>query len=534
MMAGKLMANAANLSLFILRLDRIRIPLWVLGLTFFTLAVPIAFSEMYGSQQERDVMAQTMANPAMTAMVGPGDLDHYTLGAMTAHQMLLMTAAVVGLMSILLVSRHTRGDEEEGRLELIRSLPTGRLSYLNSTLIVIIGTCAALALINGFGLYALGLESMNLEGSLLYGAALGAAGLFFAGVTAVFAQLTETSRGTVGYSIAVLLISYLFRAITDTTDESLSWLSPFGWVTKAEAYSANNWLPIVLMIAVSVLLYALANYLNAIRDLESGFLPSKPGRRYASSFLQSPLGLAMRLQKTGTIAWAIGMYVLGASYGSILGDLESFFSNNEMIKQLLRPEEGLTLTEQFIPMLMIVISLLATVPPVMSMNKLRGEEKKERITHLLGRAVSRTQLLGSYLVIAVINGFFMISFAAVGLWSAGTAAIEEGLSFGMIYGAALSYYPAMLVMIGSAVFLIGYLPKLSALVWLYIFYSFVVLYFGGLFQFSEWIGNLSPYGHVPQAPVEEFSIMPLIVLGITATALILLGVLGFKKRDIEN
>lgn len=186
-MAGKLMANTAHLSLFILRLDRIRAPLWLLGLTFFTIVVPIAFSEMYGSQQERDVMAQTMVNPAMTAMVGPGDLENYTLGAMTAHQMLLMTAAVVGLMSILLVSRHTRADEEEGRLEMIRSLPTGRLSYLNSAFIVITGICAVLALINGFGLYALGFESMDLEGSLIYGAALGASGLFFAGVTAVFA-----------------------------------------------------------------------------------------------------------------------------------------------------------------------------------------------------------------------------------------------------------------------------------------------------------------------------------------------------------
>ncbi|CAM3877936.1 ABC transporter permease [Aeromicrobium ponti] len=533
-MAGKLMANTAHLSLFILRLDRIRAPLWLLGLTFFTIVVPIAFSEMYGSQQERDVMAQTMVNPAMTAMVGPGDLENYTLGAMTAHQMLLMTAVVVGLMSILLVSRHTRADEEEGRLEMIRSLPTGRLSYLNSAFIVITGICAVLALINGFGLYALGFESMDLEGSLLYGAALGAAGLFFAGVTAVFAQLTETSRGTVGYSIALLLMAYLIRAITDVTDESLSWLSPLGWVTKAEVYSANNWMPIVLMIVVSALLYALANYLNAIRDLESGFLPSKPGRRYASRFLQSPLGLALRLQKTGTIAWAIGMYVLGASYGSILGDLESFFSNNEMMKQLLQTKEGLTLTEQFIPMLMIVISLMATVPPVMAMNKLCGEEKKERIIHLLGRAVSRTELLGSYLGIAVINGFLMISLAAFGLWSAGTAAIEEGLSFGMIYGAALSYYPAMLVMISAAVSLIGYFPKLTSLIWLYVFYSFVVLYFGSLFRFSDWIGNLSPFGHVPQAPVEEFSIMPLIVLSIISVALSLLGFIGFNKRDIEN
>ncbi|WP_026582008.1 ABC transporter permease [Bacillus sp. J33] len=533
-MAGNLMAKAAYLSKFIFRLDRIRIPIWIIALTFFTIIVPTAFTDLYSSQQDRDAMAQTMANPAMTAMTGPANLSNYTIGVMTGHQMLLMTAAVVGLMSILLVTRHTRADEEDGRLELIRSLPAGRLSYLNASLLVVTATCVGLALINGFGLFALGIESMDLEGSLLYGAALGATGLFFAGVTAVFAQLSDSSRGTIGYSIAVLLISYLFRAITDVSNEALSWISPLAWVTKAEVYDTNNWWPIVLMIAASIVLYLAANYLNAIRDLDRGFLPSKPGKKYASRFLQSPIGLALRLQRTGIISWAIGMYVLGASYGSVLGDLESFFSQNETMKQLLQQAEGVTLVEQFIPMLMIVISLLATVPPVMAMNKLRGEEKKERIVHLLSRTVSRTKLLGSYFIISAVNGFVMISLAALGLWSAGTAVVEGGLSFGMIFGAALSYYPAMLVMIGLAVLLIGFLPKLTGFIWLYVFYSFIVLYLGGLFQFSDWIGNISPYGHVPQTTIEEFSFMPLLLLSILAVVLTVIGFIGFNKRDIEN
>src|SRR5699024_5065531 len=118
-------------------------------------------------------MAETMENPAMTAMVRPGDLANYTVGAMTAHQMLLMTSLVVGLMSILLVTRRTRTDEEAGRIEMIRSLPVGRLSNLHATWLVLILTHVLLALVTGFGLFALGIESMDLEGSLLYGAALG-------------------------------------------------------------------------------------------------------------------------------------------------------------------------------------------------------------------------------------------------------------------------------------------------------------------------------------------------------------------------
>src|SRR5690625_417712 len=221
-MFSSISKNTGVLTKFILRRDRVRIPLWLIGIIFFTLVVPIAFDDMYASQEERDVMAETMENPAMIAMVGPGDLDHYTVGAMTAHQMVLFTALVVSLMSILLVTRHTRADEEDGRIEMIRSLPVGRLSNVNATLLVLVITNVILALLAGFGLYALGIDSMGMEGSLLYGATLGATGILFAGVTAVFAQLSESSRSVIGYSIGILLIAYLIRAIGDVGNELLS------------------------------------------------------------------------------------------------------------------------------------------------------------------------------------------------------------------------------------------------------------------------------------------------------------------------
>jgi len=533
-MANSLLAGTVRLIGFIVNLGRMRILLWIAGITFFTLIVPPALSEMYGSQQERDVIVETMANPAMTAMLGPGDLENYTVGAMTAHQMLLLTALVVGLMAILLVARYTRGDEEDGRLEMIRSLPVGRLSWLNATLLVQIGVHVLLAAVTGFGLYLLGIESMGLKGSLLYGATLGATGLVFAGVAALFAQLSDSSRGTIGYSIAVLMIAYLARAIGDVGNETLSWLSPLGWVTKAGVYSVNNWRPVVLMAIFALLLFIAAGGLNAIRDLDKGFMPSRPGRSHASRLLQSPIGLVFRLHRTGLAAWAIGMFVLGASYGSILGDLESFLGNNEMFVKLLGETEGLSMTEQFISTLMTVITLAATIPPILAVNRLRGEEKKGRIEPLLGRAVSRTRLFGGYMVVAAVNGFIMMSLAAIGLWSAGNASMENGLNFGTIYEAAAAYYPAMLAMIGISAFFIGYFPKLITLNWLYLIYSFIILYMGGLLQVPEWTKRVTPFGQVPHAPAEEVTMWPLLILGFVAIMLITAGFVGFGRRDIES
>lgn len=526
-------ANTLTLARLILRLDRFRIALWLGGLTFFTLIVPVAFQNLYGTQQERDALALTMENPAMTAMVGPGDLENYTMGTMTAHQMILMTAVVAGLMAVLLTSRWTRGEEEEGRVEMIRSLPAGRLAHLMAAILVMILVSVLLAVFTGFGLAVMGEASMTLEGSLLYGTILGGVSLFFGGVTAVAAQLLSNPRGTVGFSIAVLLGSYLFRAVTDISNETLSWVSPLGWVTKAEVYSGNHWGPAVMLVLSAGVLFAAGSWLNSIRDLGRSFVPPRKGRERASRLLQSPLGLTLRLQRTGFIVWAAGVFILGASYGSVLGDMEAFFAENELMAQLLQEEEGLSLTEQFLPMLLVVLSLLITIPPLIAVNKLRGEEKKHRVEHLLGRAVSSTQLLGAYTGTAAVNGFIMLSLTAIGLWAAGNAVMDEGLAFGLIYGAALSYYPAVLVMIGFAVLLIGALPKFTQLVWLYLFYSFVALYLGGLFQFPEWVGMLSPFGHVPQVPVEDVSVLPLTVLAAIAVVLTVLGFIAFRKRDLD-
>ena len=531
----QLYSGTGTMTRFLIRRDRIRFPIWLIALSFITIITATAFTGLYKSDEERQAIAETMKNPAMTAMVGPGyGLDHYTEGPMMAHQMLLFTAIVVAIMSILLVTRHTRADEEEGRLELIRSLPVGRLSSLSATMIVLIVMNSLLAIIIGVGLYSLRIGSMDLEGSLLYGVVLGTIGIFFSAVTAFFAQVSSNARGTIGLSFTVLGISYLIRAIGDVSNETISWFSPLGWGLKTEVYVNNYWWPIGLTILLSIILMILAYYLNTIRDVGAGIISSRPGRKHASRLLQSSLGLAFRIQRTSIITWAIGMLILGVSYGSVFGDLESFFSGNEIVSQMLTPVEGLTLTEQFVSMLMSVISMISTVPALMFLFKLKGEEKQNRTEHLLTRAVSRYKLLGSYLFLSMVLGFVMLCLAVIGLWSAAANVMQDPISFSLLCKAAIVYLPAIWMMTGLGVFVIGVIPRFSGFAWLYLGYSFFVVYLGELLQFPEWMGNLSPFGHVPQVPVEEINYVSITLLTCFSVFLMIIGFIGYRKRDIEG
>ncbi|MBM7553126.1 ABC transporter permease [Thalassobacillus pellis] len=534
-MIRHLYANTGLLSRLVLRQDRVRLPIWLLALIGATLLVVNAFATLYSSQPKRQSMADTMMNPAMTAMVGPAyGIENYTIGAMLAHQMLLFTAVVVGIMNILLITRHTRAEEEDGRVELVRALPSGKLSNVTAAITVISGANVLLGLLTALGLIAMGVDSIGVEGSFLYGLSLSATGIFFAGLTAVFAQLCETARSAIGWSMAVLLIAYMTRAIGDVSSEALSWTSPFGWIVRTETFVNNIWGPVLLTFGAGVVLIGLTFYLNSIRDVEAGFLPSKPGRKKASPLLLSRIGLPFRLQRTALISWAVGMLVLGASYGSVLGDLESYFSEIEIMQEMLAQVKGVSMTEQFLTMLMAVLAMISTIFPMMAVLKLKGEENKGRTEHVLGRAISRNRLLGSYLVLAVFFSFLMVSLSAIGLGGAGISVMEDGLSFSTFYNSAVVYLPAMWVMLSVCVLIIGWAPRLSGLAWLYLIYSFIVVYLGSLFQFEEWVEKLTPFGHIPDMPVEDVSWPVLAALTAIAVVVTTIGFIGYNKRDIHG
>ncbi|TFE01653.1 ABC transporter permease [Jeotgalibacillus salarius] len=531
-MSHKPFHQTGSLVKFYLRTDLFRILIWIFSITVLTLLTGWAFEDLYPSEIERLAIAETMKNPAMTAMVGPGyGLDHYTTGAMMAHQMLLFTAILAAVMTILLTARHTRGDEEDGRSEMIGSLPVGRLAPLTSVLIVIGFSQFLLAIALGTGLSVLGLDT---SASFLYGAAVGGTGLFFAGMTALFAQLAESSRGTTGFAFLILGLSYIVRAVGDVSNESLSWFSPLGWTLKTEVYVNNFVTPLLLLIFGSIILTAAAFSLLFKRDLGTGMLPTKPGRRYAPQSLLSPLGLAFRLLRTSIIVWGFALMAIGASYGSVLGDLESFFASNDMLSNMVDPASGLTLTEQFVSMLMAIMSMMAAIPALMFFFKLKSEENKNRTENLYARAVSRQKVFMSYIAVAAIFGSFMMVIATVSLWGASVPVMDDPMSFSTVALSGVVYLPAIWVMIGLGALFTGLKPGITGIAWGYLIYSFLVVYLGGLLQLPEWPGKLSPFGHVPQIPGEEISYLSLLILTVIAAVLIVAGLKFYQSRDLSG
>lgn len=531
---GNALAGTGALIRFILRRDRVRIPVWIGALTFASIGTVSSFQTTYSSPTDRANAANLVDSPAMVAMVGRNySTGEYTYGAMMAQQMLAFTAIFVALMSVLLLVRHTRTDEEAGRAELVRATVVGRHAHLTAAVIVIGATNLVLGGLTAVSLGSMNVPSVTWEGSLLYGAALAAVGLAFTGIAAVTAQITEHGRGAAGMAGALIGLAYVLRAAGDVGDGTLSWLSPIGWAQGTEVYVNDYWWPLSIAVVFGIVAVAAAFALSTKRDVGAGLRAARPGRAAASSALTSPLGLAIRLHRGSLIGWSLGMLLLGASYGSVIGEIEAFAKDNQLMRDMFAGT-GASFTDSFLGTITAVLAMACGIMVILAVQRMRSEETAGRAEPVLATAVARARWAASHLVIALIGGAWILLMGALGLALSAAASTEDGSLVGELIVAALAYVPALWVVAGVSVALFGLLPRWTALGWIVVIYSFVVVYFGEILQFPDWLSNLSPFGHVPQVTIEDFNAVPLLILTALAAALIGAGLAGLRRRDIYS
>ena len=530
--------NTGKLVKLILRRERVISAIWIVIITLFSIGLAPALGNIFDSQS-RETLIEMLKNPAMIAMQGPAyGIENYTVGAMYSNMMLLWVVITVAIMNIFMVIRHTRGDEERGRIEVIRSLPTGRLANLNAAMIAAMIINTVLALLNGLGVAALGIESMDLAGSVLYGVALGVSGMFFAALTALFAQLSSSSRGATGFSFALLFAFYIMRAAGDINGEILSLISPLGLVQRTQIYVENYAMPIVFLLIETAVIAAVTYALNAIRDMDQGFIHAKPGRSEASPLLKSRsgFGLAWRLTRNMIIAWTASIYILGAAYGSILGDIDEFVASSEFYAMIIGLNPDFNTAQMFVSMIIFIIALCSVAAVLMTVLKLRGEEKDGRAEHIISRAVSRTKYMSGYVILAFAGSIFMQLASALGIYSAGIAVLPDPgeLTLGYLIKANMVYLPALWVMIGIAVLVIGILPKATAVIWGYFGFTFFAAFIGRMPDIlPEWFVKLTPFGYIPQLPADEINYATLAVLTVIAVAFTAAGFIFYNKRDTQ-
>jgi ABC-2 type transport system permease protein len=527
------LAGTGRLARFALRRDRIRLTAWIAGVVLLSVSTATSFAGLYPTPEDRQGAAATLDSPAGLAMTGPRHyLADYNFGSMMSHQMLGFTALLVALMSIFLVVRHTRAEEESGRAELLRATVVGHHAHLTAALVVALAANLLLALVITLTHGGVGVEGMTWTGSLLYGVAHVGVGMTFAAVAAVTAQVMQHPRGASGSAAAVLGAAYVLRAVGDAGDQWLSWLSPIGWAQATYVYVDDRWWPLLLCFVAAALLAGIAFVLSTRRDVGAGLRTPKAGRASATSALRHPLGFALRLHRSVLVGFVVALAVIGVSYGSVLADVEDMLGSVEGIDEMIAAMGGATLVESFLSMVTMVMSIIASVFVVLAVLRARSEENAGRAEPLLATKLSRTRWLGSHLAVAVTGGALLSLAGAFGLAVAGAGSTGDTSLFATATGAALVYLPAQWVTAGVVVALYGWVPRLAPVAWLVPGWAFLVGYIGGILQLPEWLQNLSPFSVVPTVPAQELTWTPLLGLTALAVALVVVGLAGLRRRSV--
>jgi ABC-2 type transport system permease protein len=511
-----------------LRRDRVMIPAWVLGLGLAVAVTASSYSELYGKASERAEVIRTLGStPATLALYGRIYAD--SLGGLVAWRLGGIALALAGLMTILLVVRHTRAEEETGRAELVGAGVVGRHAPLAAALLTAALASVALGAIVVPAVVATGLGA---TGALALGAAFMSVGLVFAGVAAVAAQVAGSARAANGLAIGALGAAFALRAIGDAGPHAVSWLSPLGWAQAIRPYGGERWWLIAALLALAALMTGAAARLALARDLGAGIVPPRPGPAHGT--LRTPLALAWRLQRGALAGWVLGFAIVGAAFGSIADDIGDVIGDSREVRDALARLGGTErLSDAYLASTFGILALIAAGYAVQAVLRLRGEESDGRAEPLLATAVSRTRWALSHTAIALAGTVALMAVAGL------TAGIGDAVVTGdagrlpRLLGAALAQVPAAWVLAGAALVLFGLAPRATAAAWGLLALCLALAELGPVLELSDTIVDLSPFAHSPQLPGGSLSAAPLTLAAIAAV-LGAAGLAGLRRRDLGS
>jgi ABC-2 type transport system permease protein len=487
----------------ILRRERFVIPLWML------LLVGLAAGQVTRYQTIAEIAAfarEMTGNAALSAFAG--EVPAATVAGMAVWKNGDAIYTILGLIMILTVIRHTRGEEDSGRAELVGSGVVGRLAPLTAALAVTFGAAVLTGLLTALAMIKVGCDP---AGSFAFGAGIAATGLVFAAVGALAAQIGGTVRAAIGLGAAALGLGYLLRFAADGSGLAvLKFLSPQGWSHLVRPYGANDVAILLVSLAVTTAVAGLACRLNSRRDLGRGLLAERPGPAGAAR-----LALTWRLHRgllTGwTLAYAVAALVLGALAASIEDVSTQGAAIAEFFHRYTASPEA-TMTDAYLWLISLSLGYVSALYPLLALLRLRAEEVTGRAELLLSGSLSRLRWAGGHLIASFAGSALILTVAGL------VTSLVTGRS---VLPGTLVQIPATWLMAGVGLLAFAVLPKAAAAVsWAaFLFVNLFGEVLGPIIGLDYRVAKyLVPYPNLPMViSGEEFTAAPvLVMLGLTA------------------
>ncbi|MFD7629032.1 ABC transporter permease [Streptomyces sp. NPDC059851] len=510
-----------------LRRDRVMMPVWVLVVALLVLSLPASLESAYATEADRARLADAMnTNGSLRALYGPVFGD--SLGALTAWRGGVFAGVLAGIMSLAIVVRHTREEEETGRQEMLSAARVGRRAPLTAALLAALTANTVAALLVAGGLAG----AHGTAGALALALGIGATGMLFAGIAAITAQLTESARLAKGLAGALIGTAFVLRAAGDagsaSGDSALTWASPLGWLEHVRAFAGERWWVLGLFAAAAGVLVAVAYALAGRRDIGMSFLPARPGP--AEGRIGSAGALAWRLQRGSLAGWSIGFLTAGAVFGAMTDGATQLVGDNARTREIIQRMGGQSaLADAFLATMAGMLGMVAALYIVSAVLRLTGEETGQRAEPLLAAPVGRLRWAGGHLAVAFGGSALILLLGGLGL------GLGHGRDLAGAAGATLAQLPAVWVIGALAALLHGAAPKYAPGAWALAGAALLLGWIGPALNLPQTVLDLSPFAHLPKLPgAQDLTWTPLLALTGLAAALLAAGLTALRRRDLTS
>jgi polyether ionophore transport system permease protein len=515
--------------------------LWALVFGVYMAQKTLGFAKIAPTQAAREKLASSFSNNAgITALLGtPRHVD--TLAGYANWNSLGVITIVVSIWSFLLATKYLRGEEENGRSEVLLS---GQVTTRGATLNTLAGMMISLVImfiITALTFVFIGRMpqlQFSTSGSIFFAlASVSGAAVFFS-VGALASQLMPTRSMASSLAALVFGVFFLLRAVADIT--SLHWLlnlTPIGWIEKLQPLVGSQPVWFAPIFLFSGALLAISIWMAGRRDLGASTFKDRNSAKPRYRMLGSPLPAAIRLTRASTLAWMAGLFFMAFFYGAVtkaavqaIGQAASY--EKSVNKLLKTPHVGVDVV--YLSVVYLILMTLTMSYVASASGKIREDEADGFLDNFLVRPYSRLRWLGGRVGLAAVYACVAGIVGGIGVW-AGQAIVHNGASFSSLLLAGINMIPTAIFILGCAVLALGFIPRLTTLVAYGVLgWSFILSLLSSGIKLNHWLLDTSILHQVTLAPASNPNwAVNLYMTGI-GLALCVIGALRFNGRDLQS
>jgi ABC-2 type transport system permease protein len=516
---------------------------FVMGLfvTVMILLQGFAYAASYPTAASRSSFAATLKSVPALGIIYGENADLSTPAGYVVYRSVAFLSLITAIWGLSVATRLLRGQEEDGRWELISS---GNVNGRQASWNVFLGYVGSLLFASGTTWILVSLAglapdiSLTFSEGILITLAIYLPAFLFASLGYVVSQLAVTRRRAMLYGLVPLIVLFSLRSIGNTISD-LYWLknfTPFGWVDRLSPIVSPQVGWLLALVGATITCILLGIYLVAKRDMGAGLF--KESDRASSHFflLRSGIALAFRQSAFTFIGWAAIAALLSLLMAAIANVAARALSDSPSLRDVFAKLGGTenNLKIAFIGTGFVLTIMILLLAATSGMAAIRNSEAKGYLDNILIQPIGRNRWLLGRLVVLILGVTFIALASGISTWLA-MHAQNISTDFTNLLLVSIALTGTTIFALGVGTLLYGIAPR-AAVVGMYVIlvWSFIIDALGSVIKLADILARSSLFHYVSSSPVKSPDWMTFAYLAGLGLIMMVAGSIFFTKRDITS